>query len=472
MSKNRNALINQKNKINNVLNSENTDLNINEFKNIINNTLDRVALANYFKTHKNERDIYKIYGYPEKLKDEHYQARIERQDIAKRIVEAYPNACWGDMPTIEDDSETQEKTEFEKSFVKLCKKLNLIKYIKNLDILAGWGHYAVLLIGINDGQDFEQPLNLNNLKEDDILYLSPRTEHLARISEFEQDPRSKHYGKPLYYTIESGGYASNDGGQLMSSQTQKVHYTRVIHVAENALTNDVIGTPRLEPVYNRLIDLDKIVGGSAETFFLNSRGGLHADVRDGNNFDLANEKTKNDMIRNMQDYANSLTRFIRTSGTDLEAINHNIADPKNHFDVLISLVSATTEIPKRILLGSEQGQLASTQDFNNFQERVKKRQHNYCEYSILRPIIDFFINSGVLPAPKNNEYNVVWENLEAVDELKKAEISLKKAQAIASYVNSPEASLMIPPKQFMEEILNLEYREEDLLEMDNRDENE
>jgi hypothetical protein len=258
----------------------------------------------------------------------------------------------------------------------------------------------------------------------------------------------------------------------MSSQTQKVHYTRVIHVAENALTNDVIGTPRLEPVYNRLIDLDKIVGGSAETFFLNSRGGLHADVRDGNNFDLANEKTKNDMIRNMQDYANSLTRFIRTSGTDLEAINHNIADPKNHFDVLISLVSATTEIPKRILLGSEQGQLASTQDFNNFQERVKKRQHNYCEYSILRPIIDFFINSGVLPAPKNNEYNVVWENLEAVDELKKAEISLKKAQAIASYVNSPEASLMIPPKQFMEEILNLEYREEDLLEMDNRDENE
>lgn len=470
MSKNKNALINQKNKINNVLNSENSDLSINEFQNIITNTLDRVALSNFFKTHKGERDVNKIYGYPEKLKDEHYQARIERQDIAKRIVEAYPNACWGDMPKIEDDIETQEETEFEKSFVKLCKKLNLIKYIKNLDILAGWGHYSVLLIGINDGQDFSKPLNLNNLKEDDILYLSPRTEHLSRISEFDQDLRSKNYGKPLYYTIKSGGYASNDGGQLMSSQFQQVHYTRVIHVAENALTNDVIGTPRLEPVYNRLIDLDKIVGGSAETFFLNSRGGMHLDIRDvSNNFENSDKKS---LVKNMQDYTNSLTRFIQTAGMDVEAINHNIADPKNHFDVLISLISATTEIPKRILLGSEQGQLASSQDFNNFQERVKKRQHNYCEYTILRPIINFFINTGVLPTPKNNEYTVVWENLEAVDELKKAEISLKKSQAIASYVNSPEASMMIPPKQFMEEILNLEYREEDLPNMDNADENE
>jgi hypothetical protein len=470
MSKNKNALINQKNKINNVLNSENSDLIINEFQNIITNTLDRVALSNFFTTHKGERDVNKIYGYPKKLKDEHFQARIERQDIAKRIVEAYPTACWGDMPKIEDDSETQEETEFEKSFVKLCKKLNLIKYIKNLDILAGWGHYSVLLIGINDGQDFSKPLNLNNLKEDDILYLSPRTENLARISEFDQDLRSKNYGKPLYYTIKSGGYASNDGGQLMSSQFQQVHYTRVIHVAENALTNDVIGTPRLEPVYNRLIDLDKIVGGSAETFFLNSRGGMHLDIRDvSNNFENSDKKS---LVKNMQDYTNSLTRFIQTAGMDVEAINHNIADPKNHFDVLISLISATTEIPKRILLGSEQGQLASTQDFNNFQERVKKRQHNYCEYTILRPIIDFFINTGVLPTPKNNEYNVVWQNLEAVDELKKAEISLKKSQAIASYVNSPEANMMIPPKQFMEEVLNLEYREDDLLEMDNRDENE
>jgi len=468
MSKNKNALINQKNKINNVLNSENSDLSINEFQNIITNTLDRVALSNFFKTHKGERDVNKIYGYPENLKHEHYQARIKRQDISKRIVEAYPKACWGDMPKIEDDTETQELTEFEKSFIKLCKKLNLIKYIKNLDILAGWGHYSVLLIGVNDGQDFSKPLNLNNLNDDDILYLSPRTEHLARISEFEQDPRSKNYGKPLYYTIESGGYASNDGGQLMSSKTQQVHYSRVIHVAENALTNDVIGTPRLEPVYNRLIDLDKIIGGSAETFFLNSRGGLHLDIRDvSNNFE---DSEKEIVVKNMQDYTNSLTRFIQTAGMDVEAINHNIADPKNHFDVLISLISATTEIPKRILLGSEQGQLASTQDFNNFQERVKKRQHNYCEYTILRPIIDFFINAGVLPTPKNNEYNVVWENLEAVDDLKKAEISLKKSQAIASYVNSPEASMMIPPKQFMEEILNLEYREEDLPNMDNRDE--
>ena len=83
---------------------------------------------------------------------------------------------------------------------------------------------------------------------------------------------------PLIYNLNAGGYGgtnSTTASQIMKRETIQVHYTRVIHVAEGLLENDVLGTPRLEPIVNRLIDLEKIVGGGSEIFFLNARGGIH-----------------------------------------------------------------------------------------------------------------------------------------------------------------------------------------------------
>ncbi|BAQ70866.1 hypothetical protein NHU_03740 [Rhodovulum sulfidophilum] len=40
----------------------------------------------------------------------------------------------------------------------------------------------------------------------------------------------------------------------------------MIHIAERALEDESIGTPRLERVWNRLMDLDKLLGGSAEMY--------------------------------------------------------------------------------------------------------------------------------------------------------------------------------------------------------------
>jgi hypothetical protein len=150
----------------------------------------------------------------------------------------------------------------------------------------------------------------------------------------------------------------------------------------------------------------------------------------------------------------------------VETLELRTDSPKDQVDAVLSLISGATGIPKRILTGSESAELASSMDADNWTSRVQERRTNHCEPNQLRPLIDFFIATGDLPAPKNGEYIVKWPSLVSLPEDKKADIMVKKAQALAAYVNAPGADLLIVPKQFVEEILEMEYREDDILALE------
>ena len=52
---------------------------------------------------------------------------------------------------------------------------------------------------------------------------------------------------------------------MLGVSSRVVHWSRVIHIAENAGGTGVYGLPRLQSVYNRLEDLLKIMAGSGES---------------------------------------------------------------------------------------------------------------------------------------------------------------------------------------------------------------
>ena len=64
--------------------------------------------------------------------------------------------------------------------------------------------------------------------------------------------------------------------------------------------------------------------------------------------------------------------------------------------MIVNLISGTTGIPTRILLGSEAGQLASEQDRANWAERIDERRTLFCGPRILEPLADRFQEMGVL----------------------------------------------------------------------------
>lgn len=434
--------------------------------------LERTLLAQKLsldgQTHGGSRDLYSIFGYKTSLVASDFSFKFRRSDIAGRIATAYPAATWSNPPEILDDVDGQDATPFEDAVRVLFDRLKIWHYLSRADVLSQIGRFSVLVIGLSDSGEIDKPRNAGSK----VAYLMPYGEVNCKVYSFVNDPKDKRFGKPEKYQINIAdlGSALNQSSSANApngGSTHEIHHTRVLHFAEGLLDNDVYGRSILESIYNKLDDLEKVVGGGAEVYWLNSRGGLNLNVdKDAKLGDP--EKVKKDA----DDYINQLSRVLRTQGIDVKPIKFDTVSPKDHFEAIISLISGATGIPRRILLGSESGQLASTQDDDNWYSRVDERRKAHSEPMMLRPLIDLFIETGDLPKPKDGKYTVKWPDLVSTSLEKKADIAVKKSQAISAYVNAPGGDLLVTPKQFVEEILEMSYLEEEIAQIEAEHEQE
>lgn len=405
--------------------------------------------------------MYETLGYPKVLTFQNYWDMYHRQDIAHRIIKTYPEATWRDTATIlTKDSESDVLgNEWETLSNRLC----LPHYLTRLDVLQNIGRYAVLLILTSDVANEEglrEPVQGLN-SPDDVLGVQAYSEGDVQISSYDNDVFSPRHGLPDTYRLKTGSHThDNQSGASMPTKTLVVHHSRILHVAEGLLTNDVFGTPLLECVYNRLLDLEKLLGGASESFWLNARGGLHMDASMDADFEGETEAKK--MRDDTDKYIHGLSRVLRTKGVAVNPVNFAVHSNTDQVSAVLDAIASATGIPKRILIGSERGELASSQDENNFKARIAERRSNFAEAMILRPLVDRFMEWGVLPA---TEYDVDWGEDDELSPLEKADIGLKQAQALAAYSN-PLGALpeqIVGPKQFVEDVLGMEYQPEDVI---------
>lgn len=406
------------------------------------------------QTYGGARDIYQALGYMTSIKYTDFYARYKRQDMAKAIIDRPATITWSGKLTLTEPNVIDG--DFEKAWNDLNKELKVKSRLVRLDKLVGIGKYGVLLLGLDDvsnGAGFARPVTSGARK---LHYLKPYGEGSAEILEYEKDPTSSRYGLPLLYLI--GGKTTEGSATVEDTTPIRVHYTRVIHVAGDLLESEVFGTPKLEAVFNRLMDLEKLVGGDAEMFWRGARPGFAGKVDP--EFMMTPE-TKKELQEQITEYENDLRRILVNEGVDLESLAQQIADPKNHVDVQISMISAVTGIPKRILIGSERGELSSGQDRSEWLSFVETRRRDYAEPLILRPVVDKFIEYGILPKPKEDDYAIQWEDLLALTEKDKMEIGKGRASALKEYATNPVASAMVPFKAFVRYFLGL--ADEDIL---------
>lgn len=389
-----------------------------------------------------DRDIYQALGYLTSLKYEDYLTRYTRQDIAKAIIDRPVRATWqGPLELIESDK--SEDTAFEKAWTALNRKLGIKSRLARLDRLIGIGRYGVLLLGLDDVPNkdgFEKPVKAGARQ---LLYVKPFGENSAKIATYETNTKNNRYGQPLIYNFEVADVENGSVSYL------NVHYSRVIHVTDDPLESEVFGIPRLEAVFNRLMDLDKLVGGDAEMFWRGARPGYEGKV--DQDYQMT-DQMKEDLKEQIDEYENNLRRILINEGVNLQALEQQIADPSNHVDVQLTMISAVTGIPKRILSGSERGELASTQDTSEWKEYVQARREDHAEPNIVRPLADKLIELKILPKPAN-DYTVKWNDLYSLSEKARVEIGKARATAIREYTYGPMAEVIVPPELFMETCL-------------------
>lgn len=402
-----------------------------------------------------EREHYRIFGWPLAPDFDTWEHLYERGGIAKRIVCSYPQATWRSAPEVKDAS-GKEESQFEAAWKQFCEKKRVYHYLERVDRMARMGQFSILFIGYSDARTYEdlaQPVGAlpgaDPLQK--VLYLQPYKESVVDVGQWEDKIDSPRFGMPLLYKVRIQAPSTSGGSRGLDKQIE-VHWTRVLHVAEDVLDNDLLGQPALKPVVNYLLDMEKCHGAAAEGFFQQTPPAtvynLPADMTmDATTYSDANMQEKID------DFTHGYKRWLITQGFDIKTIQPQISDMRQVVDPLLDLIAGTTGIPKRILIGSERGELASTQDETNWNKRIEERQQNWAEPFVLRPLIDELVAKGVLPVPQGGEYDVEWRENLALSEDAMAQIAECKTNAITKYAGTPGAEDIVPPDVFLSEVM-------------------
>ena len=441
-------------------------LALNEYAKVIGNQLQsRFDLMDTLFGTFSEGRLDSECGYPLDIPPQLYKAFYLREGIAARVVDMFPDECWRKQPEVYDTEENDESSPFEQSIKALEKDHNIWSYLHRLDCLAGIGRFGILLLGVDDGLPLDAPLEGiddygkgegSDVPNQKLLYLRPFDESLVLINQFEVNPNSPRYGKPLYYSVNfidstQWGTVSPIGAETLTMR--RIHWTRVIHVAEKTSSSEIFGLPRMQNVFNRLYDLKKICGGSAEMFWKGGFPGLSLEI----NPDLQDvELDKAGVDREMRAYQSGLKRYLAMTGVSAKTLAPNIADPTPHLNLQCQAIALSKGIPLRVFMGTEQGVLAGSQDAAAWAGRVEARRDDFVNPNIVREFVDRLIAAEIIALPEDPEegYQIYWKELTSPDETSQAQIILQKTQALQAYV-AGQCDNLIPPVDYFVHVFGL-----------------
>ena len=399
-------------------------------------------------SHEGKRDLYASLGYPKEITPEDYRARYKRQDIANAVITRPVTSTWfGDVMVSENNQ--AEETQLEKAYAQLEEDLSLKAIFSRADKFTGLGRYGIILLGFSDvtSKDiWSTPVvKTQGLR---LMYVRAFTETNAPINQFETEYTNPRYGEPLTYSIK------------FEQETLNVHHSRVIHIVEDPEEYLYKGVPRLEKVYNRLMDVEKLAGGSAEMYWRGARPGYTGKVDKDYTMGVKEQAMLQTQI---DEYEHNLRRFLLLEGVDVNSLASQVTDPANHLDIQLSLISAATSIPKRMLMGSELGELASTADRDNWSSFISTRRTDFAEPCIVKPFVKKMIDLGILPTPINKNYSIQWTELFSQSEKERVDVGKVRTSALKDYASEPNAENIIPPEAFFEMFLGLSKDQIDLI---------
>lgn len=466
---------------------------------IFNLTLSRSSFMQQFLDPR--RDLNKECGYPAdpyNVTPDFYRTLYDSEGIARRVVHVLPEECWQSSPEVYEDEDEDTDTEFEKAWKEVCKGIvhdssyndedcsPLWEALRRVDELSGIGRFGVLLMGFDDGRPLSQALagvdedsgNMvsvtgfdqdyksvpvitpglqgtdlmyqgveftpgnpigSKAKPTKLLFVRAFDESLVQIVRYEANVTSPRFGLPVMYRITFNDPRFQHSGVGLPLATMMVHWSRVIHVADRKSSSEIFGVPRMQPSLHRLLDLAKLYAGSAEMYWKGAFPGLSFETHP----QLGGQvKIDADTIRSqMYEYQNDLQRFLLTTGMSAKTLAPSVVDPTSQIQTQLQALCIEIGIPQRIFMGSERGELASSQDAATWDMRVDFRRRKYITPKIICVLVDRLINVGILPKPKDG-YKVKWPELDPLTPQEKAQVAFQLTQSLSAYVSGGVEQIM------------------------------
>lgn len=399
------------------------------------------------------RNLDRECGYPPAISIPAFRLMWDRFGPAARVTGVYPDECWSVYPEIYEN-EQAKLSKWEKAWLRLTEyPTNIWSYLHRVDHMSGIGHYGILLLGFDDGNDLNVPLPGIDLEtgqkvgnyEHKLIYLRVFDETLLQIPQFEKDVNSPRYGMPIAYKVKFFDPAAMSGIMTPLSATElfvfkDIHWTRVVHICDNRTSSEVFGIPRQQQVFNQLLDLRKVLSGSAEMFWKGAFPGYSFEtlpsLTDESDLDMESIKEQ------FEQFSNGLQRYMATSGMTAKSLAPQVADPRAQAETIIAHITAVKGVPMRIFMGSESGHLASTQDVQTWNRRMALRQRNTIKPYIIMPVIQRLMAAGTLPMTDITDLKDSWQDLNLLTETDKAARALQMTQALMQYTTGGIEEIM------------------------------
>lgn len=398
------------------------------------------------------RNYYDECGYPRPgtETDWDFYDLYRRDSVAARVVEVMPKESWQTQPEVYE-SEDDETTPFEDAWDELVQSLRgkesqfkgpegnpVWHYLSLVDVLSGIGSYGVLLLGFDDAKtddDLRNEVKRGGKRKLHSLRAFPSV--FAEVTEWDSSPASPRRGMPLRYQITFNDPKDSQSGMTApSTSTVTVHWTRIVHVCDRyhqAVSSEWSAAPRMRPVLNEILGDQKITMTSPEAFWRSCINLLMLETHPTMGGDV---KVNPDRLKTMMERIfGGMDRFGTLIGMSAKSVAPTVNDPTAHHTVQLERIALKLGMPVRILKGSERGELASSQDDGAWNDRLKQRQTQHITPCIIIPFVDRLQEYGVLPPCGDEDgYSVYWPDLESSTKAEKADISLKRVQALAAAI--------------------------------------
>ena len=390
--------------------------------------------------------LWDEFGYPDQVGFDQYYRAYERNAVAHAAVHKLLDSCWVDNPTIIDGDEAREATQttpWEKQATRLLKKH--WPKIKDADRRNLIGRYSALLIQFKDGREWHQPVDrtlVAQLKEQAIVKLLPAWESQVKPGNFDTDTMSETYGQPVSYNFNE--QPVGDDGTYGPVRGITVHPDRIIILCEGSEDENMLsGVPFLRAGYNKLLDLEKVSGGSAEGFLKNASRQLSIAFDSASEMENINRMAKEAGYKDLGEAMNDkMTKMNR--GTDAALVMQSgqasvlsvaAADPEPTWTVTANEFAASIQCPFTIQFGQQTGRLASDEDKTDWAKRCNGRRWGFMS-AVVTAVLERFWTMGVIEQPVSGEVTLAWSDLLAPSEKEKianmqamADVAQKTQQA-------------------------------------------
>jgi hypothetical protein len=361
-------------------------------------------------------DSWQVYGYPDDVTFERMLTAYERGGAAHGAVHRMLDGCWQDNPRIKTEG-SEDETPWEKNTLKVLKSVRGFAKLRDLDRRNMIGRYAGLILRVADSLALREPM----VRAQKLVDMVPVYENQLRVTAWNVDETSEDYGKPTMYQYRTRPVQNQGDTQGRPETWIDVHPSRIIIMAEGSVGDDMFdGVPLLKAGFNALVDIEKVSGGSAESFLKNSARTITIQYdKDASPSAIGADGEKVSIKQAHESQVKALNSnqdgAIVTQGATAGVLQTTVSDPGPSFMVPANIFSASVQLPFTILFGQQTGRLASDQDKKDADARYKSRQTNE-----ITPVIEETIRRlqgvGVI---EPGAFEVEWRDISAPSDLDK-----------------------------------------------------